>query len=155
MVIVNRLSRRVVVRPVREAMERLLADYGAEGEVVVSLCGGREVRELNLAYRGLDEPTDVLTFPAPLRFVGVLGDVVVNMDFAELQGSRRGVGAAAEAAMLAVHGGLHLLGFEDETEAGRSEMVRRQNLAMRAVGLPEDADWFSLPHDAPELGGGA
>jgi probable rRNA maturation factor len=85
--------------------------------------------ELNRRYRGRDEPTDVLSFPAPAGATEpgaprYLGDVVISL---ETVAARRAPGAppsvvAAEVELLAVHGLLHLLGHDDATADGRAQM---------------------------------
>ena len=137
----------MVTKPLREALLTLLADHKAPtGEVTVVLADDQRLHELNKTYRQVDESTDVLTFPAPKFATGSIGDIVISLDFAAKQAKIRGVRVIDEAAMLAVHGGLHLLGFDDQTEKDRQDMVDRQNQIMAKVGLPTDENWSSLPH---------
>lgn len=146
---VNRSSSRLRSEVVRAAIELLLAQHGrAGGHVTVALVEGAEMRELNRMHRQVDAETDVLSFPAP-EIPGMeneLGDVAVSVDFARRQARMRGVRMVDEAALLALHGTLHLLGFDDETDAGRDEMVALMNRAADAAGVPTDAGWCSLPH---------
>ena len=94
---------------------------------------------MNRLYRGYDRPTDVLSFalqdpmpdtppmpPVPGQPV-LLGDVIISVDTAERQANALGISLEQELALLTVHGILHLLGYEDETEAGAARMrVREQ-----------------------------
>ena len=96
------------------------------------------VLSLNLQYRGYDKPTDVLSFaqrdsvegaPSSPVLPGepeMLGDVVISVDTAVRQAEEHGVSLEQELALLAVHGILHLFGYEDETESGAMEMHRRE-----------------------------
>ena len=96
------------------------------------------VHALNRQYRGYDKSTDVLTFsqqetaadaPAPPRAPGMpvhLGDVVISVDTAARQALEHGVTIEQELALLGVHGMLHLLGYEDETEVGAQAMHCRE-----------------------------
>ena len=69
----------------------------------------------------MDKPTDVLSFP--LEDAGEsLGDVVISLDTAARQAQARDWSLADETALLLVHGVLHLLGYEDDTEAGAKAM---------------------------------
>lgn len=128
------------------ALDHLCASYGLQGEVSVLVTSNSEMRAMNLRFRGLDEPTDVLTFPAPSTAQGQCGDIAVSIDFAKRQAGMRGVPVEHELAMLAIHGGLHLAGYDDETDDGRSDMVRRMNEVALACGVTPDNDWSSLPH---------
>lgn len=145
--VLNERSRRIVYRPIVVALQTLLELYKApKGEVVVLITDNERIRQTNLDFRQIDEATDVLSFPAPSTALGHIGDIVLSLDFAEKQAKIRGVRVIDEAAMLAVHGGLHLLGFDDQTDYDRDDMVRRMNEVMQKAGLPVDNDWYSLPH---------
>lgn len=145
--VVNHLPKRKAAKAIREAVLAALRLFDAPtGEVTVVLAGPGELAELNQRFRGVVGTTDVLTFPAPSRFAGLLGDVILNWEMAETQAKSRKVRPVDEAAMLAVHGTLHLLGFDDHSESDRAAMVEAMNQTMRAAGLPEDSDWSSLPH---------
>jgi probable rRNA maturation factor len=134
------------------AVERALAlaapQLGvADAELVVVLAGEALLRQLNASYRGQDAPTDVLSFaadpdasePGAPRY---LGDIVIAVPVAAAAAQAAGQDLAAELALLAVHGLLHLLGFDDETDAGAAEMTRRE--ITLGVRRPED-----LPEDLP------
>ncbi len=94
---------------------------------------------MNRGWRGYDKPTDVLSFaqsevrdgaPVPPTLPGmppILGDVIISIDTAHAQAERHGYTLAQEIALLAVHGVLHLLGYEDETEEGSQKMREREN----------------------------
>ena len=123
----------------KQAARRLLKEEGhARAEVSVLLTGDTEVHRLNREYRGYDKPTDVLSFalrdPAPdsppmpkLPGLGVeLGDVIISVDTALRQAQAHGATLEQELALLTVHGILHLLGYEDETEAGAQAMRVRE-----------------------------
>ncbi|MDQ2870470.1 MAG: rRNA maturation RNase YbeY [Acidobacteriota bacterium] len=90
-------------------------------EVSVLFCGDARMRRLNRDYRGKDRSTDVLAFPAaggPL-----LGDIVVSVPYASRQARRRGEPASREIDRLLVHGFLHLLGYDHETDLGEMEAL--------------------------------
>jgi probable rRNA maturation factor len=104
----------------------------------VLLTDDAAIHALNLQYRGCDQPTDVLSFaqrdavpgaPSPpdaRRRAPVLGDVVISVDTAQRQARARGVGTEHELALLAVHGILHLVGYEDDTDEGAARMRARE-----------------------------
>jgi probable rRNA maturation factor len=108
------------------------------------------MRELNRRYRHHDKTTDVLSFgeafPAGVRGaaaaerlapdadgVTLLGDVVISAPQAARQARRRGWPLRSEIAFLAAHGVLHLLGFDDETQAGYREMLSLGRAAVSAA----------------------
>ncbi len=149
--IANGLSRRVTFKSVRIALSTLLAESNVPASTVsVLITDDMAMRELNRQFRNVDEPTDVLSFPPPpgLRSHGLppLGDIAISIDFATKQAKKRNVRIQDELAMLAIHGCLHLLGMDDETEPDRARMVQRMNEIAALAAIPTDAEWSSLPH---------
>ncbi len=124
----------------------LEAEDVLEAEVTVLLTDDERIRELNRRFRGLDEPTDVLTFPSG---EGADGDLAIAVPYAERQAAVRGVPLQTELAYLAIHGALHLCGLDDATEGEADEMRRRMSRAAVSVGLPPDESWGSLLHERP------
>ncbi len=117
-----------------------------EAQVCLLLTSDEAVHDLNRTYRGIDSSTDVLTFPAG-DFPGApLGDVAISVPYAERQAQARGVSLTQELGYLAIHGGLHLVGFDDESEKDRAQMVREMNRAAIASGFKPDEEWASLLH---------
>ncbi|MBL8086797.1 MAG: rRNA maturation RNase YbeY [Chthonomonas sp.] len=117
-------------------------------EVTVLITDDRQMAQLNEQFRDVASTTDVLSFPAPAHVAGHLGDIAISYDVAALQARMRGVSTRDEIAMLAIHGGLHLLGYDDEQEADREDMIQRMNAIASQVGLPTDSDWRSGHYDA-------
>jgi probable rRNA maturation factor len=149
--LVNRSGRRIPGVKLRRAVAAVLAQHDRAGApVAVLLTDDEEIRGLNREYRGLDEATDVLTFPAgdfPADIEDApLGDVAISVPYAERQAAERGVALGQELGFLAIHGALHLIGFDDETEADRRLMVEQMNRAAVAAGLRPDEAWASLLH---------
>lgn len=150
-IIQNTLPKRKVYEPIQRAVLFALQHHKApSGELVVTLAPSEEVRRLNNQFRQQDNVTDVLTFPGPEFDPTTLGDVVVNWDVAVYQAQKRCVKPVEEAAMLAVHGALHLVGFEDHTPNDQAQMIAAMNAAMQAVGLPTDESWMSVPYEEYE-----
>ena len=143
--IVNRSGRRVSGVRLRHAVRTVFAQHGARnGEVSILLTGDDEIADLNRRFRNLDEPTDVLTFPSDSPLV--LGDVAISLPYAERQAQARGIPLEDELVFLTVHGALHLLGFDDETEQDKRVMMVEMARAVEAMGLKADAEWHSLLH---------
>jgi len=168
--------------PISEALigklEQLLQLAGEregfeEGEVSLSFVDDERIRELNLAYRGLDKPTDVLSFAIMERgedeldiiyddeyeedYVLVegeeddetdgedevdiafvfepLGDIVISVPTALRQADEYGHSVERELGFLFVHGFLHLIGYDHETEEQEKEMFAKQERILAEAGL--------------------
>ena len=113
--------------PLVALAERVLAGQGAPGAgLTLLLAGDERLRDLNAAHRGVDEPTDVLSFAAEESdpFPGeereheaarYLGDIAVSVPTARRQAAEHGIALADELAHLVLHGVLHVLGHDHET----------------------------------------
>ncbi len=123
-------------RPVRASSLarwlRTAAPARARGVVAVALVSDRRIRALNRAYRGKDDATDVLSFPADDP--AFLGDIVIARGVARRQARVAGHSEATELKLLALHGLLHLLGYDHEHDNGR--MQRVESRLRRRNGLP-------------------
>ena len=133
----------------RRAIEATLdyEQYGNPSEVSVTFTDNEGIRELNKKFRGIDRPTDVLSFPLfdyagegeepPVDdFKGMLGDIVLSLEKAREQAEEVGHGFDREAAFLTVHSMLHLLGYDHETgEEDERDMRARQTAIVTAMGL--------------------
>jgi probable rRNA maturation factor len=107
-------------------------------EVSILFCGDSRMRGLNRRYRGKDRSTDVLAFPPDTRpDRPFLGDIVVSVPFAQRQARRRGEPASREIDRLLVHGFLHLLGYDHETDEG--EMDTLETRLRRRLGIADSA----------------
>jgi probable rRNA maturation factor len=115
-----------------------LALEGARGSVSILLADDALVRDLNRRHRGLDKPTNVLSFPAPAAFEERLGDVVLGFETVSAEAAARGISLADHARHLVVHGILHLLGHDhqDEAEAAVMEALEAQVLARLGIADP-------------------
>jgi probable rRNA maturation factor len=109
------------------------APASARGHVTVALVADARVRALNRQYRRKDAATDVLSFPAGEP--GDLGDVVIAAGVARRQARDAGHSLQTELRVLALHGLLHLLGYDHERDDGRMARVERR--LRRKAGLPE------------------
>jgi len=104
----------------------------ARGEVTVAILTNAAMRTLNARYRKADYATDVLSFPSDEP--GVLGDIAIAKGVAAQQARRLGHSEQVELRTLALHGLLHLLGYDHETDSG--EMARAEERLRRKAGLP-------------------
>ena len=134
---------------VRAAIEATLdyEQYGNPVEVSVTFTDDAGIRKMNKQFRGIDRPTDVLSFPLfdysgeseepPVdEFMGMLGDIVLSLETAKRQAAEYGHSFEREAAFLTVHSMLHLLGYDHETgEEDEADMRARQREIMKIMGL--------------------
>ncbi len=140
---------------VREAVSRAAAatDVGEPtGEVAVLLCDDAMIAALNAQWRGREEPTNVLSFPAPpasdLPPSGLpasdppvpvhLGDIAIACETVVREAREQGRTVSQHLAHLAVHGFLHLLGYDHQTdqEAEHMEALEREVLATLGISDP-------------------
>jgi probable rRNA maturation factor len=117
-----------------KALERWLrrvAPVRARGHVTVALVNDARIQDLNREFRQVDAATDVLSFPADEP--GTLGDVVIARGVARRQARQAGHDLPTELRVLALHGLLHLLGYDHEHDGGR--MARTEARLRRKGGL--------------------
>jgi probable rRNA maturation factor len=105
------------------------------GAVTILVTSSQGLRRLNQRFRGKDKATDVLSFPAEIisrrRFAG---DVAISADMAAQNARRFGHSPAEEVKVLALHGLLHLAGYDHESDNGT--MARRESRLREELGLP-------------------
>ncbi|WP_459999917.1 rRNA maturation RNase YbeY [Paradesulfitobacterium aromaticivorans] len=138
----------------RRGIERavLLAGGSPESEVSLSLVDDERIHELNREYRGIDRPTDVLSFAlqeesaeepeiseGEIEFEdNLLGDIIISVTRAREQALEYGHSVARELVYLAVHGSLHLMGYDHEQEQARQEMRLKEEEVMARLGLERE-----------------
>ncbi|OAB33951.1 rRNA maturation RNase YbeY [Paenibacillus glacialis] len=125
-----------------------------DGEVALTFVNDEQIHELNRDYRGIDRPTDVLSFAMndslddELAIVyeleggaemeelpDVLGDIIISVSRAKLQSEEFGHSLEREIGFLFVHGFLHLLGYDHQDKASEDEMMGKQEAVLVQVGL--------------------
>lgn len=131
----NRLIERVIATAAEQ--ESL-----ASGEVSILLVDDREIQRYNARYRGVDQPTDVLSFSMlegeslPSQEIPqLLGDILISMPRAVSQAAEFGHSLERELGFLVVHGFLHLLGYDHDTPEAEQEMFARQERVLARLGL--------------------
>lgn len=118
-------------------------------EVDITIVDDEEIHRLNREYRNVDRPTDVLSFAldeggedepelldAPEEYL--LGDIIISAETAQRQGEEFGHGLTREVVYLAVHGLLHLLGYDHMTEEDKVIMRAKEEEALREIELSEE-----------------
>ncbi len=105
----------------------------SEKEVAITFVDNERIRELNQQFRNKDKTTDVLSFP--LDEEDALGDIIISIPKVREQAEEYGHSFERELGFLTVHGFLHLLGYDHETEAQEREMFARQEQILQVFGL--------------------
>ncbi len=128
-------------------------------ELGVRLSGDAELQALNARHRGIDRPTNVLSFaaadcrpgrlpvPAAADAPVALGDIVVAFETMAREARLAGRPLADHLAHLVVHGTLHLVGYDHETEAEAAAMERLETAVLAGLGVP---DPYADPESGPE-----
>jgi probable rRNA maturation factor len=104
-------------------------------DVELIIVDNETIRELNKTYRGIDKPTDVLSFPLEQTPGAPLGSVVISVEKAKEAAQKLGHSVHDEITLLYIHGLLHLLGYDHETDEG--QMRQKEVELIEAFGLPE------------------
>lgn len=142
---------------IKRVLEKALSFLGQPSkqlEMSLSIVSPDEIRQLNAQYRNVDSVTDVLSFPAadvnrqaivlsnfaldsinPETQRLNLGDVVICLDRAKQQAEEYGHGLKREICFLALHGLLHLLGYDHEEESDEQQMASLQKQILQSAGI--------------------
>lgn len=136
----------------RALVEKLLTFAGkeektaAEAEISISFVDNEQIQAINRDYRDKDKPTDVISFAMQemedeeLEIVGeglpvVLGDIIISIDKAKEQAEEYNHSFERELAFLALHGFLHLLGYDHMNAEDEKKMFQRQDEILGAFGI--------------------
>ncbi len=155
----NEQSKYEITDELIHLLEQILQEAGkqegvAEGEVALTFVDDEAIHELNLEYRNIDRPTDVLSFAMneslddePLIHYGdleseadsepdtMLGDIIISVPRAIVQSEDYGHSVEREIGFLFVHGFLHLLGYDHQDDESEAEMMGKQEQVLQQIGL--------------------
>lgn len=133
-----------------------LENIEEDAEVDITIVDDEEIHQINREYRGVDRPTDVISFALdedledsdePELVDGfeehLLGDIVLSLETAQRQAEEYGHGIEREVAYLGVHSLLHLLGYDHMDEEEKAEMRQHEEAALRLINLSEE--YFDHP----------
>lgn len=121
----------------------------AAAEVSVTFVTNEMIRGINREYRGKDQPTDVISFAmeemgdGELEIVGsleprILGDIIISLDRTKEQAADYGHSFERELGFLAVHGFLHLLGYDHMNKEDEKKMFSKQEEILSSLGITRD-----------------
>jgi probable rRNA maturation factor len=127
-------------RLVRRTLAAAAPARARNAELSVILTSNRAICALNRQWRGQDKPTNVLSFPAPPPRRGAprhLGDVVIAYETTAAEARQERKPFDHHLAHLAVHGFLHLLGYDHESHPEAEAMERRERRILARLGVPD------------------
>jgi probable rRNA maturation factor len=129
----NKTKNKIDLLLVKKTAEKFLQVKNKKKfEVSIAFVNDNEIRGLNRRYRKIDKVTDVLSFSGEENF---LGEVVIDYNQIKKQAREFGNKPKEELVFILVHGLLHLMGCNDETEAGRKEMEKLGERFIKSVKL--------------------
>jgi probable rRNA maturation factor len=117
----------------------------APGEVSIVLTDDSDMQGLNRQWRGIDKPTNVLSFPAPQGASAMLGDIVIAYETLKRECEDESRPFLHHLAHLTVHGFLHLAGYDHETDSEADAMEALESKIMARMNMPD-------PYVARDLG---
>lgn len=144
---------------IKKCVNAVLAYEGIDidWEVCITFVDDDTIRKLNREFREIDSPTDVLSFPIldldndkdlkeeqfkydinPETGCVMLGDIIISLERAKFQGEEYGHGLHRELGFLTVHGMLHLLGYDHESDKDRLEMRKKEEDILESLNLIRD-----------------
>jgi probable rRNA maturation factor len=139
-------DRWLAIADIETMIERVVAaclDAQESREISVLLANDKEMQMLNKQWRGLDKPTNVLSFPAavppglPAGEAAPLGDVILAFETVVQEAEQSGKPLVAHASHLIVHGILHLLGYDHISDADATRMEARERDILHRLGISD------------------
>lgn len=134
----------IAIPAIEDAAAKVSELYSLEkAELSVTLTDNLHIQAINRRYRGIDRPTDVISFALNESEepeiqdaeVNILGDIIISLERAAEQAAEYGHSYRREVAFLTVHGLLHLLGYDHMEDEERQEMEEEQRVIMEALGI--------------------
>lgn len=138
----------------QQAIDALTATepHPPAGELSLYLTTDLEMRALNNLYRGIEHTTDVLSFNYSAHAAEnpetPAGEIIISVETAQRQAPLNQHDLLTELLMLALHGTLHMMGYDDSTEAGRATMNARAASVLRQLGYAAHDEWYSQYENA-------
>lgn len=129
-------SHKVAARKIRSAVAEVLAGEGiAEATISLAIVDDPTIHQLNRQYLKHDYATDVLSFVLERDETSIEGEVIVSADTAASNCVEYGWSAQSELTLYAIHGTLHLIGYDDHTPADRRGMRAKEKEYLARLGI--------------------
>ncbi len=116
-------------------LENIRASLAHAKSLELIIVDDEEIREANLEYRKLNKPTDVLSFPIKVSKTEFIGSIIISADTAKRVADEMGHTFEVELKILFIHGLLHLLGFDHESDNG--QMLQKEISVAKMFGVEE------------------
>ena len=117
-------------------------------EFSIAFVSDERIRVLNQDFRGIDTPTDVLSFPSeeinPEDNSTYIGDIIISMDTVHRQSENAHISQLDEIHLLIIHGLLHLQGYDHDSEENKKEMWNIQSKLLQVLHCPANPDQYEL-----------
>ena len=126
------------VKSYKKIIKKALKKQKSKESIEIVFVDNEEIQRLNKFYRNIDKVTDVLSFPNNEIETKSLGDVFINVDQAIVQSNEYGHNLLREFEFLAVHGYLHLLGYDHETKEQENAMFKLQKEILDKAKIERD-----------------
>ena len=116
-------------------LEKIRESLAHAKSLELIIVNDEEIRGINLEYRKLDKPTDVLSFPIKVSKTEFIGSIIISADTTKRVADEMGHAFAVELKILFIHGLLHLLGFDHESDNG--QMLQKEISVAKMFGIEE------------------
>jgi len=123
------------IKEIKKLLKKVFRPIKQKNNMQVIFVTSDEIRDLNRNFRNIDKSTDVLSFPNDDEYDSSIGDIFISIEQAKLQANDYGHSFEREIGFLAVHGYLHLLGFDHHTELEEKLMIEAQENILKKAKL--------------------
>lgn len=123
------------IKEIKEILAKIFKPIKQEKNLQIIFLEQQAIHDMNMTYRQIDRPTDVLSFINDEEKDDSLGDIFISIEQARLQAEDYGHSFAREIGFLAVHGYLHLLGYDHHTEEEEKQMIEEQERILKNASL--------------------
>jgi len=121
--------------PIVKTLKKVFKNIKDKQKMQIIFITQEDIHHMNLKYREIDKPTDVLSFPNDDVLDKTLGDIFISIEQARLQATSYGHSFEREIGFLAVHGYLHLKGYDHDTPEAEKEMFELQETILQSAKL--------------------
>lgn len=123
------------IKEIKKLLKKVFRSIKQKNNMQIIFVSQEEIRELNKNFRNIDKSTDVLSFPNDDELDSSIGDIFISIEQARLQANDYGHSFEREIGFLAVHGYLHLLGFDHHSESEEKLMIEAQENILKKAKL--------------------
>jgi len=123
------------IKEIKEIMKSIFKTIKNKKNIQIIFVNDADIHHMNFRYRGIDKPTDVLSFANDDETENSLGDVFISIDQAKRQAETYQHSFEREIGFLAVHGYLHLIGYDHQTEEDERKMILIQEDILKSANL--------------------